>query len=109
MESSKFITKFSEVRCEIERGTTGACYITPNGNRITVRRQGRDKYDRYVFHLYMNQSDMEKISKTKASIRGGRIFTDKTLNVKYLSFTGFGVSEFIEHLFEVCGIDSGLE
>lgn len=108
MENVKNVNKFSEIRYEV--GTKiGICYSTPNGNRLTIRSHGKDINGNIIYHLYMNQCDMEKIANTKASERGGRLLTDKALDVKYLSFTCYGVCYFIEHLFNVCGIDSGLE
>ena len=104
----KNVNKFSEIKYEV--GTkVGMCYATPNGNRLTIRSHGKDINGNIIYHLYMNQCDMEKIAQTKASERGGRLLTDKALDVKYLSFTCYGVCYFIEHLFNVCGIDSGLE
>ena len=66
MKDVKNVNKFSEIRYEV--GTkVGICYATPNGNRLTIRSHGKDINGNIIYHLYMNQCDMEKIANTKAS------------------------------------------
>ena len=79
----------------------GAYYLQ-EGFMINIQRKGCNKYGNPLYHLFMEDEHMSKIQATKG--RFGRVLTDKTTGLKYLTFTSYNIGSDLKHLFKICGI-----
>lgn len=77
-------------------------YYLQEGFVVNIVRKGCNKNGNPLYHLFMEAEHMSKIQATKG--RFGRVLTDKTTGLKYLTFTSYNIGSDLKHLFKQCGI-----
>lgn len=96
---------FSDMKAKaynLEDISTAGTYYLNNGFVVNIVRKGCNKYGNPLYHLFMESEYMDKIKNTKG--RFGKVLTDKTTGLRYLSFTSYNVGSDLKHLFKICGI-----
>ena len=96
---------FSDMNAKVynlEDISTAGTYYLNNGFVVNIVRKGCNKNGNPLYHLFMEAEHMSKIQATKG--RFGRVLTDKTTGLKYLTFTSYNIGSDLKHLFKICGI-----